>query len=313
MKSTPDTTTMKQSRASALNSSPTRQAAKSDAGAPTQPRGNNAAVPITIYRELVAELQHTQQRLREVSDRNEQLAEHNQKLRHEIEQVVQAALNVRTVANDLQPDAPILPQVNVQQAHSLHDALSHLGTENQRMGESADQQPLNHASSSIEEPVKADAKPEWAVRNIAQQSTPAQISPPTAPLADTTGDVQAKTAPQLDDHMAAAAIARQLPKSQVPDPQKPVITAIGNDGSQHAVSIETLDGTVTLKLPTPNQPLTTGQQSHATSNSIDRSSKRLSLGGWWLTVIVIAVVVSAFSAGFVAMLFLQGQRSVDSN
>lgn len=73
---------------------------------------SSASVPIGLYRELTAELQQTQERLREAMSRNEELAHQNQQLRHEIGHMLQAALHLRQRANQIQPDAPILPQLD---------------------------------------------------------------------------------------------------------------------------------------------------------------------------------------------------------
>ncbi|MEM7773196.1 MAG: hypothetical protein AAF327_22150 [Cyanobacteria bacterium P01_A01_bin.37] len=303
MKSTPNTTATKHPSPPSQSAAPHRPLSSSNAPSATPLKGGNAAVPISIYRELVAELQHTQQRLREVSDRNEQLAEHNQQLRHEIEQVVHVALQVRSVANDIQPEAPILPQLVLQPVQSTHELLNQPPSElpAQRLGQ--DNADVSH--SLEESPNTTSLQPEWVA-----QVTPQSVTPESEP---SDMDVPAQTA-ELD-HVVAAAIARQIPKaSQAPETVSPIITSSGTSTDQRSVSIETLDGTVTLKLPTPNQPLTTEQRTQSThGQGSDRSSKTSSFGGWWLTVIVIFVVISAFGAGFMAMLFLQGQRNINPN
>jgi hypothetical protein len=241
-----------------------------------------------------------------VSDRNEQLAEHNQKLRHEIEDIVRVALNVRKVANDLQPDAPILPQVIIQQAYAVHDASS--APANVDIGKgtlplSSEASPADPFRASIDTPSQPDAAPEWAAAH-GQSQEHAPSANRQAP-ASSKNDAEAS---QLD-HMVAAAIARKFPKPKSADSYKPTLTSTNDGTGDHSVSIETLDGTVTLKLPTPTHTLTTEQQHSATAHSSSPNSKRPPLGGWWLTIIVIFVVLSAFSAGFMAMILLQQQRT----
>ncbi|MEB3211485.1 MAG: hypothetical protein VKL39_09020 [Leptolyngbyaceae bacterium] len=329
MKSTPDTTAMKNSGTSSLKSStPSSPSPQPPAASVAQPKNTNAAVPITIYRELVAELQHTQQRLREMSDRNEQLAEHNQKLRHEIEQFIQTALNVRTIANDLQPDAPILPQLMVQPVQSTGSSSTggSISSSTPLQGLSIHQPSSSPAvdgpgavtmESLFGKSPQTESKPEWALpkppsqvssadgdQNAARGSLAEATAPPARKDAD--GDSQL-------DHVLAAAIARQFPKSQSTEQSPKVTTSAGSGTTPHTVSIETLDGTVTLKLPNTNQPLTTEQQHQRLTHPSSQDTKRPPLGGWWLTVIVVFIVVSAFSAGFMAMLFLQGQRSIDQS
>ncbi|MGA9380427.1 MAG: hypothetical protein WBV73_16810 [Phormidium sp.] len=62
--------------------------------------GNNArSVPISIYRELAAELQATRVMLESLNNQNQQLYEQNQQLRREIEKVVHSALYLKQVAD----------------------------------------------------------------------------------------------------------------------------------------------------------------------------------------------------------------------
>jgi hypothetical protein len=92
---------------------------KSDAAmrnptAPGQPpaSGNGYApsVPISVYRELAAELQATKTLLDSLNTQNQQLTHQNQQLRQEVERVVQSALNMRQVADSFQPNNLNTPQ-----------------------------------------------------------------------------------------------------------------------------------------------------------------------------------------------------------
>ena len=57
------------------------------------------SVPLSVYRELAAELQATQIMLESLNAQNQQLVQHNQQLRIEIERVVQSALQLRQAAD----------------------------------------------------------------------------------------------------------------------------------------------------------------------------------------------------------------------
>ena len=62
--------------------------------------GNNArSVPISIYRELAAELQATRVMLESLNNQNQQLYDQNQQLRREIEKVVHSAIYLKQVAD----------------------------------------------------------------------------------------------------------------------------------------------------------------------------------------------------------------------
>jgi|GEM_PF-6917329 len=124
---------------------------------------SSASIPINLYRELTAELQQTQEQLRTMGDRNETLAQHNQQLRAEISQLVRAVLQARYAANALQPDAPIMPELDAAlnqgganpeapkqaQNHSLEDALAAaLNQQASMMPPGTASSPANHSDAS---------------------------------------------------------------------------------------------------------------------------------------------------------------------
>lgn len=61
------------------------------------------SVPISVYRELAAELQATKAMLDSLNTQNLHLAQQNQALRQEVEKVVQTALQARQVADAAHP------------------------------------------------------------------------------------------------------------------------------------------------------------------------------------------------------------------
>ena len=69
--------------------------------------GNNYApsVPISVYRELAAELQATKAMLESMNTQNQQLTRQNQQFRHEIDRVVQSALPLQQIAGAAQTQA----------------------------------------------------------------------------------------------------------------------------------------------------------------------------------------------------------------
>lgn len=62
----------------------------------------SASIPISIYREVTAELQTTQVQLKELKIQNQQLTQQNQQLRQELENVVQAAIQLHQAINKAQ-------------------------------------------------------------------------------------------------------------------------------------------------------------------------------------------------------------------
>lgn len=84
----------------------TKSSAQSTAGG----TGYAPSVPITVYRELAAELQATKTLLDSMNTQNQQLARHNQHLRQEIEQLAQSAITLRQSAEAFQPSWNLPPQ-----------------------------------------------------------------------------------------------------------------------------------------------------------------------------------------------------------
>ncbi|NES69357.1 MAG: DUF3450 domain-containing protein, partial [Okeania sp. SIO2D1] len=74
------------------------------AGSPSGTRGSNSycpSVPISVYRELAAELQVTQAQLEALKAENQQLTKQNQQLCSEVGKVLQSAQNLKRVVNSL--------------------------------------------------------------------------------------------------------------------------------------------------------------------------------------------------------------------
>lgn len=73
------------------------------------PTGNYAyspSVPLSVYRELAAELQAAQAMLDSLNGQNQQLAKHNQQLRQEIEKAVQSVLQLQQVVDSTVVNGP---------------------------------------------------------------------------------------------------------------------------------------------------------------------------------------------------------------
>lgn len=77
----------------------------SNAGHPPQasPGAYSPSVPMSLYRELAAELQATKVMLDSLNNQNQQLNNQNQLLRREVEKVVQSALHLQQVADSSTP------------------------------------------------------------------------------------------------------------------------------------------------------------------------------------------------------------------
>lgn len=72
--------------------------------APSQPNLPNApSVPISIYKELAAELQATRAMIESLNSRNQKLVQQNQMIRQEVERVVQASFNLQQIVDFTTP------------------------------------------------------------------------------------------------------------------------------------------------------------------------------------------------------------------
>ncbi len=78
---------------------------------------------MSVFRELSAELQATRIMLESLNTQNQQLVQHNQRLRQEIGRVVHAALQVQQVADLYQPAKITMPDaayINVEFAPDMY-------------------------------------------------------------------------------------------------------------------------------------------------------------------------------------------------
>ncbi|MGG6292844.1 hypothetical protein ACQ4M4_00350 [Leptolyngbya sp. AN02str] len=69
-----------------------------------KPPAPSSTVPITVYRELAAELQATKAMLDSVHAQNQQLVRQNQQLRQELERIGQSVGSIQQIAASLQPN-----------------------------------------------------------------------------------------------------------------------------------------------------------------------------------------------------------------
>jgi cobalamin biosynthesis Mg chelatase CobN len=87
---------------------------------PNQDSQNSSpSVPLSVYRELAAELQNTRAMVeslksenQQLSDRNQELLAHNQQLQSEIQKVVRSVTQLQEVTNSLQPSPGSSKQAN---------------------------------------------------------------------------------------------------------------------------------------------------------------------------------------------------------
>lgn len=91
--------------------------------APSQPNLSSVpSVPISVYKELAAELQATRAMIESLNNRNQQLVHQNQMIRQEVERVVQASFNLQQIVDFTTPPENGLNQTIADlSTHSKND------------------------------------------------------------------------------------------------------------------------------------------------------------------------------------------------
>jgi hypothetical protein len=97
---------------SKLNTKSPRDGRQPDRPAKNASSNQAASVPISLYRQIAAELQTSKTMLDSLKVQNQQLVKQNQQLRAEIEKVVQSSLHLRQVADSFQPIASELGEIS---------------------------------------------------------------------------------------------------------------------------------------------------------------------------------------------------------
>lgn len=101
----------------------------------TSSQPTSPSVPISVYRELAAELQATRAMVDSLNAKNQALTVHNQRLKQEIQRFVQSAMHLQVLVEPAQ--APVSPQPgnisgnissNVRQGKTQHQPPSSLPT-----------------------------------------------------------------------------------------------------------------------------------------------------------------------------------------
>lgn len=260
---------------------------------------------MTVYRELAAELRANQAVIDSLKSRNQKLLEQNQRLKQEIHNVVQATLSLGQVAGVARQ---ALQGENLQELTKdflgavAPDTLARLV----RGGEAAPadqhvlaallEQPVPLEANHPQAPQSSGAVPATPLHNrvlrpIAQQPAkqPAKQPPANAAVqatakktakGNTTGTVRNRDAKRQQ----AQKQPRQLPFRQT--------EAIPSKGSM---------------IQLPHKKLFTEQSGEYRSSVLDTSENK-EIGGIWLVLSIILIIVTAFGAGFLIMKPLLNDR-----
>ncbi len=227
----------------------------------TSQSGYQASVPVTVYRELAAELQSSQAKLSFFQLQNEQLTKQNQMLLQEFEAIAQSTDRVQA----------ILTQSNLPDA-KLSEVLAGIRASSQ----------VNTA------PSRGNPQP--------QGRPPASKPRPTDKPA--TAASSRKVAVQQTTNAIQEAIsrARQLAHESAPQAlEQPIVGETLYYDSSFAVFDTPASPPPKLEIreEVSSRPLRT--------ESIESSKEASGLSGWVLTVTIVAIVFTSFGAGYLLM------------
>ncbi len=251
-----------------MQANPVFKPTTSHSGYQTSQSGYQASVPVTVYRELAAELQSTQAKLSFFQLQNEQLTKQNQMLLQEFEAIAQSTDRVQT----------ILTQSNLPDS-KLTDVLAGI------------------RASSQTNPAPARSNPQPQGRPPAAKPRPAdkpatQVSPRKSAAQQTNTAIQ-----------EAISRARQLATDAAPhnDHEPMSSEALYYDSSFAAfeasdpapISKTKVLPKLEIREEISSRPLRT--------ESIEDSRENSGLSGWVLTVTIVAIVLTSFGAGYLLM------------
>ena len=283
------------------------------------------SVPMSVYRELAAELRTNKAVIDSLNSRNQQLIQQNQFLKQEIHNVVQATLNLgqaagvaRQAAQDanaqsfpsaIAPDtlaklvraetnAQANAQANTAQTHGIEEATYEPVQRKQPLQRVAATQPI--AKATPRAPQSPSAVPATPHNRVPQpiahkpvQNQPTQSKAKQAPATKKRPATQ-QTAPQKAQKQVQQPFKKQAAKPVHPSAFRPTETIPGK-------------GTMAQVAPKPTGKLFTEQSGEYRSSALE-SQEGKEIGGIWLALSIILIIVTAFGAGFLIMKPLLNDR-----
>lgn len=254
--------------------------AESSHSAPTH---YSPSVPMTVYRELAAELRANQAVIDSLNSRNQQLLSQNQMLKQEIHNVVQAALQLGQFAGVARQTAGEGTGQNFRQDFPNAIAPDTLA----KLVRSESEAPRAPQSPNAAPATSHSRVPRPIAQNPAKHSMKV---PAVKPAAKEAAREAARDAARISER---ANIARQQAPQRQPARQ------------QSLKRTEAPIKSAMAKAPLPK--LFTEKGGSYRSTSLE-SSENKEIGGIWLALSIILIIVTAFGAGFLIMKPLLNDR-----
>ena len=250
-----------------MQANPVFKPTTSHSGYQTSQSGYQASVPVTVYRELAAELQSTQAKLSFFQLQNEQLTKQNQMLLQEFEAIAQSTDRVQA----------ILTQSNLPDS-KLTDVLAGIRASSQ----------INTA------PSRSNPQPQGRPPAVKPRSVekPTQVSPRKVAVQQTTNAIQ-----------EAISRARQLATEPVQpiDNDSMASEALYYDSSFAAFEAPAPTSTPKTKVLPKLEIREEISSRPLRTESMEESNESTGLSGWVLTATIIAIVLTSFGAGYLLM------------
>ncbi|MBE9062946.1 hypothetical protein [cf. Phormidesmis sp. LEGE 11477] len=260
------------------------------------------SVPMSVHRELAAELRANKAVIDSLNNRNEQLLKQNQRLKQEIHHVVQAALTLGQAAGVARPAT----------RDSLYSGSRNDLSRNDLQGDTqaplADSAVPNSLASLVQaQSEKRSEKQSEKQRSERQNARNAGLPTPTDEAITLYEPLVAPTQP------AASKVAPKSARNRVPKPigeGQPV----GRLGQRQPSKSARNTGAQRQKKPQLGSQFSTimpklfTEQSGSYRSSILEKGEEQEIGGIWLVFSIVLIIVTAFGAGFLIMKPLLGDR-----
>ncbi len=228
----------------------------------TSQSGYQASVPVTVYRELAAELQSAQAKLSFFQLQNDQLTKQNHMLLQEFEAIAQSTDRVQA----------ILAQSNLPDS-KLSDVLAGIRASSQVNAAPPKNNPQPQSRPPAAKP-RSTEKPSTSPRKTSAQQTSSAIQ-------------------------EAISRARQLANESA---HQPVNEPIGGETLYYDSSFATFDAPApTPKTPIKLEIREEVSSRQLRSESIEDQKESTGLSGWVLTLTIVAIVLTSFGAGYLLM------------
>lgn len=250
-----------------MQANPVFKPTTSHSGYQTSQSGYQASVPVTVYRELAAELQSTQAKLSFFQLQNEQLTKQNQMLLQEFEAIAQSTDRVQAILTQSN-----LPDSKLTDVLAGIRASSQINTAPSRSNPQPQGRPPAAKPRSVEKPTQVSPR-KVAVQqttNAIQEAISRARQLATEPVQPIDNDSMASEALYYDSSFAAF---------EAPAPTSPPKTKV----------LPKLE----IREEISSRPLRT--------ESMEESNESTGLSGWVLTATIIAIVLTSFGAGYLLM------------